>query len=223
MHLWPTNTVGENCDGRHSCASAFPYPEFLHLMSSPDSPPSDTLLRTLASVPVSSSVLDLGCGEGRHTVPLLRLGFPVHACDPEPSAVQGTRAAIAPLVGTDTAQTCVQACPLDDLSAIDETFDWIVCDRAERYAGSTSELKTLFSAAHTLLTPGGWLFVTVPAPPESSQGGTVETDRVRFSEEDLEAVRRAAGFSLAREPSHVDESPPRLRALYRRVDPEVPA
>ena len=184
--------------------------------------PSDHLLRTLASVPVSSSILDLGCGEGRHTEPLLRLGFPVHACDPEPAAVDATRAAIRPLVGEETAETCVQTRSMDNLSAIDESFDWVVADRVERYASSVDDLKTLFHAAHHLLSPGGWFFVTLrtadsSAEPEAPAGLVV-------SEDQLDRCREEAGLEVASAPSTIDGThPPRVRALYRRVDPKTPA
>jgi SAM-dependent methyltransferase len=184
--------------------------------------PSDHLLRTLASVPVSSSVLDLGCGEGRHTEPLLRLGFPVHACDPEPAAVDATRDAIRSLVGDETADTCVQARPLGELTSIDESFDWIVADRVERYASSADELTTLLHAARDLLSPGGWLFVTIPATDSSDQSGAPAG--LVVSEEQLDRCREEAGLEVANAPSKIDDtSPPRLRALYRRVDPKTPA
>lgn len=188
-------------------------------MSLPDDspPPSHHLLRTLASVPVSSSVLDLGCGHGRHTEPLLRLGFPVHACDPDPSAVKATREAVTSLVGEETAETCVQERPLSGLDAIDESFDWIVADRVERYADSPEDLTTLFRAAKDLLSPGGWLFVTVPTAEAGEDTWTI-------GEEQLDACRTEAGLEIASEPSTIDEAdPPRLRALYRRVEPETPA
>ncbi len=193
-------------------------------MTTPADPlsPSDHLLRTLASVPVSSSVLDLGCGEGRHTEPLLRLGFPVHACDPEPTAVEATRDAIRSLVGDDTAETCVQARPLGAVASIDESFDWVVADRGERYASSLDELTTLFHAAHDLLSPGGWLFVTVPTTEADSNAerpaGLVVT------EDQLDRCREAAGLEVASTPTRIDDTqPPRLRVLYRRVDPKTPA
>jgi SAM-dependent methyltransferase len=183
--------------------------------------PSDHLLRTLASVPVSSSVLDLGCGQGRHTEPLLRLGFPVHACDPEPAAVDATRTAIAPLVGEDTAETCVQTRPLSELASLDESFDWIVGDRAERYATTPDELTRLLEAARALLSPGGWLFVTVPTA-ASNEDADASSGLV-VSEAQLERCRDEAGLEVANAPSQIDEpASPRLRALYRRVDPKTP-
>ena len=41
---------------------------------------SFSMLRTMAAVSVESRVLDLECGDGDHTVSLLRLGFDVYAC-----------------------------------------------------------------------------------------------------------------------------------------------
>lgn len=182
-------------------------------------PPSDTLLRTLAAVPVSSTILDLGCGRGRHTEPLLRLGFPVHACDPRPGAVEATRARVGDLLEADTAETCVRTTSLHELESIDETFNWIVADRAEIYASTEQELTALLTAGRRLLSPGGWMHVTVPAANDEEGGGGPPS----FTDAALDHSRQKAGLDEAREVERVDASDGlRLRALYRRVEPETP-
>lgn len=180
--------------------------------------PSDHLLRTLAAVPVSSQILDFGCGNGRHTEPLLRLGFPVHACDPRTEAVEATRERVRDLIGEGSVETTVQVTSLDDIEYPAETFNWIVADRAEIYATSKAELQAFFEESRRLLKPGGWLYVTVPASPDDRVDGS------GFSIEIMETLRKNADLVEAAAPERIDEgAAPRLRAIYRCVEPQTPA
>lgn len=187
------------------------------------SSPSDHLLRTLASVPVSSQILDLGCGDGGLTEALLRLGFPVHACDPRPTAIQHARAAVAELIGEESAQRAVQETPLDAIDYPAATFDWVIVSEAELYVSDESDLQTLFDETRPLLTPGGWLYMTVATSPPLSTVSS-EDGRPRFSVETVEACRTEAELAEACAPDRV-ETPegPRIRAIYRRVDAETPS
>lgn len=190
-------------------------------------PPSDHLLRTLAAVPVSSHILDLGCGEGRHTEPLLRLGFPVHACDPRLAAVRKTREAILNLVGEETVEQCVRPAALDAMDAYpDAAFDWVIAYHAEVWAQTADELATLMSEAARLLKPGGWVYVTVPASMQeleraeaaSGDGARAEGElESLFSVDMLERTRADAELAVASEPEVVQEmGKTRIRAIYRR-------
>lgn len=187
--------------------------------------PSDHLLRTLAAVPVSSEILDLGCGQGRHTEALLRLGFPVHACAPRAEAVDATRDTIADLLEQGELETVVQEAPLDALDYPDATFDWVVAVEAETYVADEGDLRSLFEESRRLLKPGGWLYVTLPAVAEES--GDVQTDEtgpVRFTQEAIERQRTAADLAEASEPTREEgNKAPRIRAIYRRVEPHTPA
>lgn len=187
--------------------------------------PSDHLLRLLASVPVSSTILDLACGAGRHTEALLRLGFPVHACDPRSDAVQTTRDRVRDLIDEETAQSCVQERPLDALDALDATFDWVVADRAEVLLHSAADLRSLLETSRRLLEPGGWLYLTVPAasddqgrtPSEAPRKG--KNNRVRFSTTELKLQHLNVDLAESRPPTRMEENgESRIRALYRRVD-----
>lgn len=190
--------------------------------------PSDDLLRTMAAVPVQSAVLDLGCGNGRHTEPLLRLGFPVHACDPRPDAVAATRRTVADLIDEETAEQCVDKATLDAFDYPEETFDWVVAFDAEVYADTGERLEQLFRRARQVLKPGGWVYITVPAaeadlegeersggdgrPVEASDPGEA------FTISELEVRRQAADLELAKEPEIVREGEaPRVHAIYRKV------
>ncbi len=186
--------------------------------------PSDHLLRTLAAVPVSNSILDLGCGTGRHTEPLLRLGFPVHACDPRAEAVAATRDRVAELIEEGDVETTVQMTPLDALDYPEKTFNWVVADRAEIYATTEDALRTVLSESRRVLVPGGWLYLTLPThSSEESTSAPGDSNGVAFSIDTLEALRKEVHLAEAREPSRIEvEGQPRIRALYRRVDSQAP-
>lgn len=198
---------------------------FVEMSDADVRPPSDHLLRTLAAVPVSSEILDLGCGLGRHTEALLRLGFPVHACDPRTEAVEATRSKITDLLEQGDVETVVQVAPLDALDYPDATFDWVVAVDAETYVTDEEDLRTVFEESRRLLKPGGWLYVTLPA--EAEEGGAIDPTSegpVRFTQEAIERQRRAADLAEASEPTRVEEEQTsRLRAIYRRVEPHTPA
>lgn len=186
--------------------------------------PSDRLLRTLASVPVSSSMLHVGCGGGHHTEALLRLGFPVHACDPRSDAVQTTRDVVRELVDNETAESCVQQRSLQALDTLEETFDWVIVDRTEALVDSVGQLEVLLEKIHDLVTPGGWVYLIAPATPESAQdtpGGTVQgrdDDGIRLQPSDLETETLDTDFVESRAPSRVHENnAERIHAIYRRV------
>ncbi len=79
------------------------------------SPPREQLMRALALThPHDGSprrALDLGCGEGREVVELLRAGYEVVAIDPYPEMLERTRARVASegLSSAPCALTLVQA------------------------------------------------------------------------------------------------------------------
>ena len=190
---------------------------------------SDDLLRTMAAVPVDSSVLDLGCGRGRHTEALLRLGFPVHACDPRPGAVARTRSLVADLIDEETAERCVGEATLDAFDYPAETFDWVIADRAEVYASTKAELRRVLTVSRRVLKPGGWVYVTLPASEvdledaERTEGDGAPVDAPAaeagpFALDSLDARRREADLEVAKEPEVVEEAGGRrVHAIYRKV------
>jgi len=199
--------------------------------------PSDDLLRTMAAVPVESSVLDLGCGDGRHTEALLRLGFPVHACDLRPDAVDTTRRRVEELIDRETAERCVQAASLEDLRDRGERFNWVVAYEAELYATTTEKLQSLLSATRHLLKPGGWVYLTVPAHPadltsqEQAGGDGSPTPNSPTAEASAESApagafrmstlaeqRKTAGLAEAQEAEVIEDDRPRVHVIYRRVE-----
>ncbi|WP_223861828.1 class I SAM-dependent methyltransferase [Geminicoccus harenae] len=109
-------------------------------------------------------VVDLGCGVGRDTLPLLAMGHTVHAIDREQAAIDRLRA----------------TCPPDDLPRLTTTVarfedaDWPEADLTvssfalpfcppERFAG-------LFTRIHARLAPGGRLACQLLGPRDDFAG-----------------------------------------------------
>lgn len=192
----------------------------------PTDAPSDQLLRTLASVPISTPMLNLGCGSGRHAEALLRLGFPMHACDPRAAAVRDTRAVVRDLVDDETAQSCVRQTSMEALGDLDATFDWVIADRTEAYLDAPTDLEGLLRHVFPLLNPGGWLYLTVPAAPEEKRSETaqgLDDVAILFASADLDVPKLDIPFMEVQAPERIEENQEiRFHALYRRVKRPAP-
>jgi SAM-dependent methyltransferase len=191
----------------------------------------------MAAVPVNSYVLDLGCGAGRHTEPLLRLGFPVHGCDPDAEAVYAARERVAEVVGEEDAENCVQVAALDAMDYPDDAFDWVIAYEGERFGTDAASIHQLLVEARRMLKPGGWAYVAFPAAPadideqERTAGdgappapdAPADAPDGSVSIDLLEAQQERAGFATASAPEVVEEAGEvRVRAIFRRVESNTP-
>ena len=193
-------------------------------------PPSDHLLRTFAAVPHASRVLDLGCGDGRHAVPLARLGFDLHACDAAEGAVAQARARLADVRGTEEAvRRAIRARP-DALGYPDAFFDWVVAYDVYAQAFTRERLLDVLRETRRVLKPGGWVYLTVPALPDEIDLGSDDVGYAgdsalpfRFTPDTLGELMDEAGLAEAQRPRRtLDDGRPRLRAIYRRVEAGTP-
>ncbi|HLT47550.1 MAG TPA: class I SAM-dependent methyltransferase [Rubricoccaceae bacterium] len=175
-------------------------------------PPSDALLRTLAAVPPSSRVLDLGCGTGRHTDALVRLGFDVYACASAPEDVEAARARVRGVLG-DESDVRVTAARPAALGYPDDFFDWVIAYGAYDGAGDAAALSEMLAETRRVLQPGGWVWAAVH---ERAVGAGA-------APEALTGLFEAAGFALAEQPQEEAEGGERLlRGIYRKVDETTP-
>lgn len=181
----------------------------------------DYVLRTLASVPVNRYVLVLGCEAGDYTAPLLRLGFPVHACHVDPEAITDTRTAIAPLMEDPAEATeCVQRCTLALDGYPDSVFDWVVAPRLDRVYPS-SEVDTAFDAVQRIVKPGGWAVLgyapePVPAGGEDGAMGWPVTPEALIGRCQQHSLVEAGSPETD---TQYDDTQAHLYGLFRRARP----
>ena len=104
-------------------------------------------------------VLDLGCGSGRHTIFLAKMGFDVFGLDLAPTGLSETihQLAEAGLTAHVTLSD-IQQLPYDD-----EFFDAIISVQVIHH-NRIKDIEETISEMWRVLKPGGLLWVTVPVP-----------------------------------------------------------
>ena len=147
--------------------------------------PSAHLLRTLAAVAPGTRVVDLACGDGRHLVPLARLGFDVLGVTDPP----GPAAARLAEVLDDARQRVVaRSDSIEDASA-----DWVVL------AVGGAPDRNLLGEARRILRPGGWVWVEVDHEHDQAMAagardvGLAEAEEPGIEGERVHAVYRNPG------------------------------
>ncbi|MFQ6100570.1 MAG: class I SAM-dependent methyltransferase [Anaerolineae bacterium] len=101
-------------------------------------------------------VLDLGCGIGRHTVALARLGFTVTATDISPSGLATCTAGLA----RDELSARRVCHEMETLSFSGFTFDGLLAYNVI-YHATVAGMRRILAEMHRVLRPSGHLYVTV--------------------------------------------------------------
>ena len=140
------------------------------------------------------TVLDLGCGTGRHIAYLLEEGFQIYGCDSSGAALEIAMEAL-PAVNFET-------CNMTALPYEDGFFDAVICNHVIQH-GTIAEIKVAISEIHRILRKGGILFLVAISTnhPKYLTGTEIEpntrinTDSVDgdlphhfFTEEELRAL-----------------------------------
>lgn len=192
--------------------------------------PSDHLLRTFGAIPASSRVLDLGCGRGSHTDPLVKLGFDVFACDTTLELVETVRSRLSKTVGEVEARKRCSVSRLDALEYPEAFFDWIVAFECLSRIATREGMLDVLREARRVLKSGGWFYVAVPVIPEdgvtavgrgyAGDSGLAPT----FTPRTLDELLKIADFASAERPSVALDGGRRLvQAIYRKIDEHTPA
>jgi len=97
-----------------------------------------------------TTILDLGCGTGRHTRYLVENGFNVYSCDSSSEAVTIAKDNI-PGAQFDT-------CEMISLPYNDVFFDAVLCNHVIQH-GMLSDIEKTISDIYRVLREGGYLFL----------------------------------------------------------------
>jgi SAM-dependent methyltransferase len=106
----------------------------------------------------ASTVLDLGCGTGRHLLYLARRGFSVYGLDNSPEAIRLTRQRLEEegLRAELRLQSMTEGLPYED-GYLDAVISVQVIHHAD-----IATIRKVVQETTRVLKPGGLLFVTVP-------------------------------------------------------------
>lgn len=104
-------------------------------------------------------VLDLGCGSGRHTVLLAKMGFEVHATDISKKGSELTKKWLDEnnLIAELKEASCYEKLPFDD-----NYFDAVVSIQVIHH-NYHDKIRFCISEIERVLKPGGIIFITVSA------------------------------------------------------------
>jgi tellurite methyltransferase len=103
-------------------------------------------------------VLDLGCGVGRHTIALARMGFTVTATDMSPS---GLVTCVAGLARAGLSAGLVRH-EMEVLPFSTSAFDGVIAYNVI-YHTTAAGMRRILAEMRRILSPGGWLYATAIA------------------------------------------------------------
>jgi ubiquinone/menaquinone biosynthesis C-methylase UbiE len=121
-----------------------------------------------------SSVLDAGCGAGRHSLAMLREGLHVTSLDSSASALEITRN----LAGTAFPVRCHQS-TIAELPFADASFDAVLCWGVLHYL-EEAEFRRAINEFYRVLKPGGVFALTLRSI-EDSECDPAALDRMQQS------------------------------------------
>jgi len=104
----------------------------------------------------AGKILDLGCGQGRHTLLLARKDFGTFALDISPAAVTTTKNTLE----KEGLSAEIMVGDMRETAYPDNFFDAILAWRA-LYLGKIDEVKRSFLEARRILRPGGIIYASI--------------------------------------------------------------
>ncbi len=134
----------------------------------------------------AKTVLDLGCGAGRHAIFLARAGFQVTGLDVSETALVELHGRLAK---AGLANVSLVKHEMSELPFIDEYFDALVSTNVLHH-GTMSEIKRALGEAHRVIKRNGVAFVVTLSKKDFRYGNgkRLEPDTYLFAEGDEEGI-----------------------------------
>jgi len=101
-------------------------------------------------------ILDLGCGQGRHTLLLARKYFQAFALDISPTAVTTTKNSLE----KEGLSAAIMVGDMREIAYPDNFFDAVLAWRS-LYLGNINEVSRSFAEAKRILRPGGIIYASI--------------------------------------------------------------
>jgi SAM-dependent methyltransferase len=196
--------------------------------------PNDVLVGFAAKErqrPGARRVLELGCGAGRNAVPLARLGWEVTGTDVSwPMLRAAMQRAQEEQLGD---RVRLVLAPLDQIPALDRSFDLLVAHGIWNLARSAAELRRALGEAARVARPGAGVFVftfsrntlpadTPPVPDETFVFMEFSGQPQCFlTEQQLVAELGAAGFVPDAAVPLTEYNRPRPGSLQKAAGPVI--
>jgi tellurite methyltransferase len=156
------------------------------------------------------TVLDLGCGVGRHLVYLSRQGFEMHGLDISPAGVERCQKELA----QHQLQATVQVADMFTIPYPDQSFDWVLSVQVI-YHTTAAALKQAIQHVRDKLKPGGFFYVTFPPVDNIGPDSGQEVEpRTYLKEEDGEPILHHYVVS-----EEIDELMRGFKVLEKRLEP----
>ncbi len=132
------------------------------------------------------TVLDLGCGAGRHTILLARAGFQVTGLDVSETALSELQARLGK---AGLANVSLVKHEMSELPFIDEYFDALVSTNVLHH-GTGSKIKRFLSEAHRVMKRTGAAFIVTLSKKDFRYGNgkRLESDTYLFTEGDEKGI-----------------------------------
>lgn len=119
------------------------------------------------------TVLDLGCGAGRHAILLAKEGFQVAALDVSETAL---RTLVSRLKDGSPGNVLLVLHEMGQLPFIDDYFDGVVSTNVLHH-GKSVEIKKTIDELHRVMKPGAFAFVIVLSSSDFRKGTGAKLER----------------------------------------------
>lgn len=155
-------------------------------------------------LPAGASAVDLGCGEGRHSIRLAEeFGFGVIGIDPEPRHIELANEELGRAAERDpelSKRVRFQLGSAEEIPVEDASVDLIWCREVLVHV---PDLEKAFRECHRILRDGGWMllhqmfFTDQLEPGETARlSGGIEFEQNSWRVESMEAAIASAGLRI---------------------------